>query len=132
MNLLVKSTILFFCTLSFNSIASPNCSNLSGCERKFCEVEYQIEKAQQADNQNSVDGLTTALIEAKTNCNDEDLKRELLGKIQDSKEDLAEYMSDFEEAKISGKDSKITKYQGKIEEEQSELDGLLKELSELK
>ncbi|MCZ8498550.1 DUF1090 family protein [Vibrio lentus] len=43
--------------------------DLSGCERKSCEIEYQIDKAKEYGNQHKVDdGLTKALKEVKANC----------------------------------------------------------------
>lgn len=128
MNSIAKVTLLSLCTLSFSGVASSKCSNLSGCEKKFCEIEYQIE---QTNNQHKIDGLTIALKESKVNCSDGNLKRDLLDKIRDSEEDLAEYKSDLEEAKESGKESKVQKYQEKIEEELSDLDDLSMELQEL-
>lgn len=33
---------LAFSLLSFDSLASGDCSSMSACERKFCEIEPQI------------------------------------------------------------------------------------------
>ena len=64
----LKGSMLFLCTFSFNSaVASTQCDALIGCEKKFCEIEYQIKKAEQYDNQYKVERLTTALKAAKEN-----------------------------------------------------------------
>nr|WP_234826599.1 DUF1090 family protein [Vibrio anguillarum] len=44
---------------------------------------------------------------------------------------MAEYNLDLQEAKGSGKDNKVRKYQNKIQEEERKLESLLQELSEL-
>lgn len=130
-NWVSKGSILILCALSLGSIASEGCSNLSGCERKFCEMESQIEQARHSNNQDRIDGLTTALEAAKSSCTDADLKRELVDEIRESEDDLAEYMSDLSEARSSGKAGKVEKYQKKIREEKIELERLSKELSEI-
>ncbi|PSW09173.1 hypothetical protein C9J01_21330 [Photobacterium rosenbergii] len=65
MRIYIKPAMFIALTISFNSMASIDCSGLTGCERKFCELEYQIEKAKQANNQYKVDGLKKALKAAR-------------------------------------------------------------------
>ncbi|MCB5360616.1 DUF1090 domain-containing protein [Vibrio lentus] len=134
MKLLLKSSILSLCFLSFHSFASSQCGDLSGCERKSCEIEYQIDKAKEYGNQHKVDGLTKALKEVKevkANCTNDGLKDKIAEKIESSEEDLAEYREDLEEAKQSGKTQKVKKYQRKIEDEIAERDRLVEELAEI-
>ncbi|MEZ9245613.1 DUF1090 domain-containing protein [Vibrio lentus] len=131
MKLLLKSSILSLCVLSFHSFAGAQCGDLSGCERKRCEIEYQIDKAKEYGNQHKVDGLTKALKEVKANCTNDGLKDKIAEKIESSEEDLAEYREDLEEAKQSGKTQKVKKYQRKIEDEIAERDRLVKELAEI-
>ncbi|WP_286303017.1 DUF1090 domain-containing protein [Vibrio apostichopi] len=131
MKLLLKSSILSLCVLSFHGFASSQCGDLSGCERKSCEIEYQIDKAKEYGNQHKVDGLTKALKEVKANCTNDSLKDKIAEKIESSEEDLAEYREDLEEAKQSGKTQKVKKYQRKIEDELEERDRLMEELSEI-
>ena len=131
MKLLLKSSILSLCVLSFHSFASSQCEDLSGCERKSCEIEYQIDKAKEYSNQHKVDGLTKALKEVKANCTNDGLKDKIAEKIESSEEDLAEYREDLEEAKQSGKTQKVKKYQRKIEDEIEERDRLVEELAEI-
>ena len=127
----LKGSLLFLCAFSFNSMASTQCDALAGCEKKFCEIEYQIKKAEQYDNQYKVERLTKALKAAKENCTNEGLKEDLRDKIESNEEDLAEYRADLEEAKRDDKADKIQKYQHKIEKELYKIDRLKQELAEI-
>ncbi|WP_261886805.1 DUF1090 domain-containing protein [Vibrio pomeroyi] len=131
MNRHLKGSMLFLCAFSFNSMASTECDALTGCEKKFCEIEYQIKKAEQYDNQYKVERLTTALKAAKENCTNEGLKDELREKIESNEEDLAEYRADLEEAKQDDKADKVQKYQHKIDKELRKIDSLKQELAEI-
>ncbi|WP_234782747.1 MULTISPECIES: DUF1090 domain-containing protein [Vibrio] len=130
-NLMLKASGVVLSILSFYSFASLNCSGLSGCERKYCEIEQQIESAQLSNNQKKIKGLKVALAEAKSNCSDTKLKQDLADEIKETKDKIAEYNLDLQEAKGSGKDNKVRKYQNKIQEEERKLESLLQELSEL-
>ncbi|UPR36285.1 DUF1090 domain-containing protein [Vibrio cyclitrophicus] len=127
----LTGSLLFLCTLSFNSMASTQCDALTGCEKKFCEIEYQIKKAEQYDNQYKVERLTTALKAAKENCTNEGLKDDLREKIESNEQDLAEYQADLEEAKQDDRADKIRKYEGKIEKELGKIDELKQELAQI-
>ncbi|MEZ8515010.1 DUF1090 domain-containing protein [Vibrio cyclitrophicus] len=127
----LKGPLLFLCALSFNSMASTQCDALIGCEKKFCEIEYQIKKAEQYDNQYKVERLTTALKAAKENCTNEGLKNELREKIESNEQGLTEYQADLEEAKRDDRADKIRKYEGKIEKELRKIDKLKQELTEI-
>ncbi|NOI90860.1 DUF1090 domain-containing protein [Vibrio splendidus] len=128
----LKGSILFLCAFSFNSVAaSTQCDALTGCEKKFCEIEYQITKAEQYDNQYKVERLTTALKAAKENCTNEGLKDDLREKIESNEQDLTEYQADLEEAKRDDRADKIRKYEGKIEKELRKIDKLKQELTEI-
>ncbi|NNO00421.1 DUF1090 domain-containing protein [Vibrio sp. B1-2] len=128
---MLKASGVVLSILSFYSFASLNCSGFSGCERKYCEIEQQIESAQLANNQKKIEGLKVALAEAKSNCSDTKLKQDLADEIKETKDKIAEYNLDLQEAKRSGKDNKVRKYQNKIQEEERKLESLLQELSEL-
>ncbi|WP_255211884.1 DUF1090 domain-containing protein [Vibrio sp. V09_P4A23P171] len=130
-NLMLKASGVVLSILSFYSFASLNCSGFSGCEKKYCEIEQQIESAQLANNQKKIEGLKVALAEAKSNCSDTKLKQDLADEIKETKDKIAEYNLDLQEAKGSGKDNKVRKYQNKIQEEERKLESLLQELSEL-
>ncbi|MEZ8463447.1 DUF1090 domain-containing protein [Vibrio splendidus] len=127
----LKGSLLFLCAFSFNSMASTQCDALTGCEKKFCEIEYQINKAEQYDNQYKVERLTTALKAAKENCTNEGLKDDLREKIESNEQDLAEYQADLEEAKRDDRADKIRKYEGKIEKELRKIDKLKQELTKI-
>ncbi|OXX34125.1 hypothetical protein B9J90_13340 [Vibrio sp. V09_P4A23P171] len=128
---MLKASGVVLSILSFYSFASLNCSGFSGCEKKYCEIEQQIESAQLANNQKKIEGLKVALAEAKSNCSDTKLKQDLADEIKETKDKIAEYNLDLQEAKGSGKDNKVRKYQNKIQEEERKLESLLQELSEL-
>ncbi|MEZ9184517.1 DUF1090 domain-containing protein [Vibrio splendidus] len=127
----LKGSLLFLCAFSFNSMASTQCDALTGCEKKFCEIEYQIKKAEQYDNPYKVERLTTALKAAKENCTNEGLKDDLREKIKSNEQDLAEYQADLEEAKRDDRADKIRKYEGKIEKELRKIDKLKQELAKI-
>ena len=127
----LKGSLLFLCAFSFNSMAGTQCDALTGCEKKFCEIEYQIEKAEQYDNQYKVERLTTALKAAKENCTNDGLKDDLREKIESNEQDLTEYQADLEEAKRDDRADKIRKYEGKIEKELRKIDKLKQELTEI-
>ncbi|MFA0305317.1 DUF1090 domain-containing protein [Vibrio splendidus] len=131
MTLHLKGSLLFLCAFSFNSMASTQCDALTGCEKKFCEIEYQIKKAEQYDNQYKVERLTTALKAAKENCTNEGLKDDLREKIESNEQDLAEYQADLDEAKRDDRADKIRKYEGKIEKELRKIDKLKQELAKI-
>ena len=127
----LKGSLLFLCAFSFTRMASTQCDALTGCEKKFCEIEYQIKKAEQYDNQYKVERLTTALKAAKENCTNEGLKDDLREKIESNEQDLAEYQADLEEAKRDDRADKIRKYEGKIEKELRKIDKLKQELAKI-
>ncbi|WP_061037865.1 DUF1090 domain-containing protein [Vibrio coralliirubri] len=127
----LTGSLLFLCAFSFNSMASTQCDALTGCEKKFCEIEYQIKKAEQYDNQYKVERLTKALKAAKENCTNEGLKDDLREKIESNEQDLAEYQADLEEAKRDERADKIRKYEGKIEKELRKVDKLKQELAKI-
>jgi hypothetical protein len=115
--------------ISAPALASTDCNNLKGCERKFCEIERQLNIAQQKNNERKADGLKKALDEAKGHCTDKGLKEGIIQKIDEVNEEISEYESDLKEAKEYGKTGKVRKYQEKIEEEKIKLKHLENELS---
>lgn len=120
-----------FLSVSAPALASSDCGNLKGCERKFCEIETQLNIAQKTGNKHKVDGLQRALEGAKEHCTDESLREELVDDIEEANEDIIEYQTDLKEAEEDGKADKIRKYQGKIDEENSKIKRLEDELSNL-
>ena len=133
--LLVASTkasaISLVLLASSHSFASSDCENLKGCEKKSCEIQRQLTIANEAGNERKADGLTTALKENAENCTNQGLKNDLAEEIEESREDIAEYKADLQEAEEDEKTKKIRKYQAKIAEEETEIMHLEKELSDL-
>lgn len=126
----VLSGLLFFFSAA-PAQASLNCAGLTGCDRKFCEIESQLKIAQERGNDRKAAGLAKALAEAKQHCTAEGLRKELAEEIEEARKDLAAYRADLKEAEEDGDADDVRKYQQKIEEEQDEIDQLEKELSGL-
>lgn len=116
---------------AFPVIASAGCEGVKGCDRKFCEIEHQLDIARESGNTHRVAGLEKALQEAKRHCTDEGLREDLIDDIEDAKEDLAEYEADLKEAEEDGDTGDRRKYRQKIEEEKNDIKQLEDELSRL-
>jgi len=48
---------LLLVSISIPALVSTDCSNLNDCENKFCEIERQLNIAQEKDNERKADGL---------------------------------------------------------------------------
>ena len=81
-------TALVVGSLSAPVTASSRCDGLVGCERKFCEIETQIDNAEKQANADKVAGLEKALAEARDHCTDDSLRQELKDDIEESRSDL--------------------------------------------
>lgn len=129
------STVVFvgllFVSTSVPAIASSDCKNLKGCERKLCEIERQLSIAQEKGNKHKIDGLRKSLENAKEHCTDNGLRDDLIQKIEETQNDITDYESDLKEAEEYGKKDKVRKYQAKIEEEKIKIKRLEDELSNL-
>ena len=122
---------LLFASVSDPVIASSDCDNLKGCEKKFCEIERQLKIAQEKGNKRKENGLRKSLENARDHCTDKGLKDDLLEKIEEANNEIVDYESDLKEAKEYGKTDKVRKYQEKIEEEKNKIKHLEDELSDL-
>lgn len=111
-------------------VASPDCENLKGCDRKFCEIEQQINIAAES-NDRKTDGLKIALEEVRLHCTDKGLRENLVEEIQEAKADMAEYEADLKESEEDGDMGDVRKYQRKIEEEKQKILRLEGDLSNL-
>ena len=120
-----------FILISATVIASSDCGNLKGCEKKFCDIERQLNVANEKGNKHKAGGLKRALENAKEHCTDKGLKEDLVEEIEEANKEIVEYESDLKEAKEYGKKDKVRKYQEKIEEEKSKINYLKDELSNL-
>ena len=129
------STVVFagllFVSTYVPAIASSDCNNLKGCERKFCEIERQLNIAQEKGNKSKAAGLRKSLDNAKKHCTDNGIKEDLIKEIEDTQKDIIEYESDLKEAEEYEKKDKIRKYQIKIEEKKNKIKRLDDELSNL-
>ncbi|MGO1460729.1 MAG: DUF1090 domain-containing protein [Marinobacter sp.] len=122
---------LLFLLASASALASSDCSSLKGCERKFCEIETQLNIAKTMGNKHKEDGLRKALEGARKHCTDKGIREDLVEDIEEAKEDIVEYKADLKEAEEDGESDKIRKYQEKIEKQNSEIKRLDEELSDL-
>ena len=113
------------------ALASSDCENLKGCDRKFCEISNQLNIAEAEGNTRKANGLAKALAEANLHCTDEGLREDLVEEIDEAREDLEEYEADLKESEEDGDIEDVRKYQRKIEEKKNEIDNLENELSEL-
>lgn len=129
--LTVVSISVLFVLTSIPVVASSDCGNLKGCEKKFCEIEKQLNIAQEKGHKGKENGLTRSLKNAKEHCTDKGLKEKLVEEIEKSNNDIVEHESDLKEAKEYGKKDKVRKYQEKIEEEKNKIKHLKVELSNL-
>lgn len=117
--------------LSLPMFAAADCTQLKGCERKFCEIEQQLTYAREHNNKKQIAGLTRSLENSKKHCTNQLLKDDLLKEIADIKSDIADYEADLAGAEKSGKPAKAAKYKDKIAAKQADLHRLEKELSDL-
>lgn len=124
-------TGLLFTVAAVPVLASVDCGTLKGCDRKFCEIERQLNIAQERGNDRKAAGLAKALSEANMHCTDGGLREDLVEEIAETREDLAAYQDDLKEAEEEGDTDDVQKYQNKIEEEESEINHLENELSNL-
>ena len=110
-----------------DTVAASRCVELSGCARKFCEIEHQLEQAQRANQQQKVDGLQAALENAKAHGRDPQLRQALLDDIAETRAEIAEYRQALQHAEQGGDETKIIKYRDKLEAKQQELESLLQQ-----
>jgi len=122
---------LLFFSMASPVIASSDCENLKGCEKKFCEIERQLTISLEKGNKYKAKGLRESLKNSRAHCTDKDLEKDLIEEIKEAKEEVVEYESDLKEAKEYGKADKVRKYQEKIEEEKHKIKQLENELSDL-
>lgn len=123
---------LVFGMTAANAASPLDCSAKTGCEKKSCEIERQIDIAKENGNEHKLAGLNIALDEVNKYCTDENIKDDLKEEIEELNEEIAEDNSDLIEAKQDQKADKIEKYQRKIEEKQQEIEDLKKELMSIK
>jgi len=106
--------------------SAQNCTLLSGCAKKVCELESKLSAVSEP---HAVARIQAALTETKANCTDEKVAAEHTAhdtehqmkvdkKIAEAKEDIAEAEMKKQKAKSEGKTDKVMKYQHKIEEKQ--------------
>lgn len=133
-NLLLVTCLtgLLIGTLTAQASSALDCNNYSGCEKKFCEIEKQLTIAQNKKVRHKVAGLNKALKEAKSNCTDEALKKDLAEKIDEIQGNISEYEIELKEATGNNKSDKVIKYKQNILEEELKLKQLRAEFLTIK
>lgn len=136
-NKIYKMTIIKSITISLllagstAVIAKDDCSNLTGCEKKACEVNRELLTAKQQGHAYKIAGLKKALNNINSYCTNDGLKAELQQKIDDANLEIEEYKTDLNKAKQQGKQAKVAKYQQKLNDETKQLQQLIDELNSL-
>ncbi|WP_185267716.1 DUF1090 domain-containing protein [Halopseudomonas xiamenensis] len=91
------------------------------CADKEQRILERLQRAEAADNQAQVRGLTKALQEMRANCSEEDLADQRRQRIAESEAEVEERREDLAEARRSGDQDKIDKREGKLAEALKEL-----------
>lgn len=130
---MLKIQIIGLLLLSVNIQANSliNCNELTGCKKKICNLEIELNAAKKMNNISRIDGLETALEKVRKYCTDDKLIKDLEDKINDAKENLAEHSKDYEEAMNDNREDKIKKYKAKMQEDNVEIRQLQDELKGL-
>ena len=127
----VQAIGLILLGVNVEADSTVNCDSLSGCKKKICHMEKDLEIAKKMDNTSRVDGLEISLEKVHKHCTDDKLAKDIEDKIDDVKEDLEEHTKDYEEAVEDNRADKIEKYKTKIVEDNQEIKQLQDELKAL-
>lgn len=121
---MVAGLLLSGTTIAAQSVSS--CSVLTGCERKTCEKEAELEKAKEYGDVSKILGLQNSLVHIKDSCAQNpnltsaeyqaDLKELREEYKEDLDEALDEYEDDLAEAKSEGKADKVERVKEKYEQ----------------
>jgi hypothetical protein len=125
-----KLTLCVLLGISTSAFAS-DCSVLTACDKKICEINNQLSIAKSDHNQHKVDGLNKALKYTSEYCTTDGLRDDIQDKIDDAMEDVEDYKSDLTEAESDNKMDKIEKYKRKIEQKNDQISMLKLELADL-
>jgi len=128
---MIKQTLTLGTIVIATSIMAlaTDCSTLTGCQKKICELEV---KADALTEPHAKARVETALAETKANCTDTNLAAhdamktekhdmKINHKIAEKKEDIAEAQHKKAKAMAEGKMDKVHKYERKIEEKQLDI-----------
>ncbi|MBY8244241.1 DUF1090 domain-containing protein [Vibrio fluvialis] len=106
--------------------SASSCSVLTGCERKICEKEFELEKAKEYGDVSKILGLQNSLVHVKDSCaqnpnlTSAEYQADLKELREEYKEDLDdaldEYEDDLAEAKAEGKADKVARAKEKYEQ----------------
>ncbi len=122
-------TLFFITNVTANT--QSNCDNLTGCKKKICHIEKDIDIAKKTENKSREKGLQISLEKVNAHCTDDKLIKDLEDKIKDTKKDLQEDKEDYEKALKDNRPDKIEKYKAKMSEENTKIQKLEEELKRL-
>lgn len=128
MTLKTKFLSALFLVISFVSFSQNNCKQLSGCERKLCELNTKLEYAKKRGNQNEIRGIENAISQTKKNCTTKTVNKDLEKKVKEKQQKVIEKTADLNKAiKDNESKEKINKKKKKLEEAKAELNKALLE-----
>ena len=120
-----------FCITNVTATTQSNCNNLTGCKKKICHIESNIDRAKKTENKSREKGLQISLEKVNEHCTADKLIKDLENKIKDTKKDLLEDKEDYEKSLKDNRPDKIEKYKAKISEENKKIKKLEEELKTL-
>lgn len=97
------------------------------CESKQAEISHDIEHAKAKGQINRVHGLEKALRENQEHCSDAKLAQEHAERIIEKEKKVEKRQRDLDDARETGKASKIANREAKLAKEKTELEKLRKE-----
>jgi hypothetical protein len=122
MTLKTKILSVAFFAISSIGFAQSNCKDLTGCERKLCELNTKLEYAKQYGNQNKIRGIENAIAQTKKNCTTKTVNNDLDKKVKDKEQKVKERTDDLNKSiKDNESKEKIDKKKKKLDEAKAEL-----------
>lgn len=124
--------------------ATSQCINISGCERKICEKQKELDKAKEYNDIAKIIGLQNSIVHLQESCalDPNHADKKYAGKMEELKEEykqdledaLEEYQDDLAEAKSEGKENKILlakeKYEAKLSRLEDEYNAKVQQLKD--
>ncbi|RAX54255.1 hypothetical protein CCY99_04385 [Helicobacter sp. 16-1353] len=121
--------ILTMSILAFGLLSANSISDT--CQNKIDDIEKQIKIAEQFGQSSKIDGLKNSLAAVKAKCEDGSISNELKSKISKYENKIKETQSDIEAAKAKGKTLKVKAEEAKLKVLQGELEEAKKDLENL-
>lgn len=133
MTLQIRTALILFFAFTAVGFAQSNCRDLSGCERKLCELKTKLEYAKQHNRTGQIRGLENAIYNLEQKCTTGTAAgrtvytNEMDQKIRDKEEKVRERTEELNKAiRENQKKEKIDKRKQKLEEAKAELEAARK------